>query len=134
MLKRASIAGVLMLAVLGACGETTTTPPGDTRHLFTYVPHSTTETITSVHVAGSFNDWNSSARPLTRLANGNWEARLDLPPGTYQYKFVFNGDQWAQNMCADPRWGNPPGGKVDPAVTTCEDDGFGGHNAVLVRP
>jgi cyclomaltodextrinase / maltogenic alpha-amylase / neopullulanase len=133
MLKRASIAGALMLAVLSGCGEGTTEPPADTRHLFRYVPHSTTEAITSVSVAGSFTDWNPATRQMTRLADGTWEIRVDVPGGTHQYKYVFNGDQWAGNMCADQRWGNPPGGAVDPEATVCEDDGFGGQNAVLVR-
>jgi cyclomaltodextrinase / maltogenic alpha-amylase / neopullulanase len=58
---------------------------------------------------------------------------VNVPTGTHRYRFWFNGDLWAGNMCADPRWGNPPGGKVDPQVTDCEDDGFGGQNAVLIR-
>ncbi len=134
-LRRTSLVGFLLLTILAAgCGEGGTDPIDD-RHVFRYVPPAGAPQINSISVAGSFNDWNTEARPMTRQADGTWEARVQLSPGSYQYKYVFNGDQWAQNMCNDPTWGNPAfGGKVDPSVTNCTDDGFGGQNAVLVIP
>ncbi len=55
----------------------------------------------SVTIAGSFNNWDGQANPLTRNPEGTWTVTLSLKPGSYHYKFVINGDQWQE----DP--GNP---------------------------
>lgn len=128
------LTALTMLAMLAACGSDTTEPPPENdKQVFIYRKPPNAPAVTSVHVAGSFNEWNSSARALTRQADGSWRTELTLAPGTHQYKYVMNGDVWASNMCNDPMWGDPAlGGKVDPNVTTCVEDGFGGQNAVLV--
>jgi len=72
----------------------------------------------SVHLAGSFNDWSTSATPLAKGEGGIWVAVLDLPSGSHQYKFVVNGSDW----------------KPDPANPEGSDDGFGGKNSILVVP
>lgn len=52
--------------------------------------------ITSVHVAGNFNDWRPDATPLAR--NGRtFTATVPLAPGRYEYKFVINGTQWLKD-------------------------------------
>jgi hypothetical protein len=149
MLKRSSVLGLMMMVALAACGESTTEPPPQNEFprmrggqvLFQYVPSANTPAITSIAVAGSFGAegtdafWNpgNANFQMTRQANGRWELTRPLPAGNYEYKFVFNGDQWAQHMCNDATWGNPAhGGKVDPAVTQCNEDPFGGANAILV--
>ena len=69
----------------------------------------------NVFLAGTFNDWNDSKQRLTDAdGDGVWETTLLLQPGSYQYKFVVDG-----NWTADPK--NPNGA----------DDGFGGQNSVL---
>ncbi|MFO7653503.1 MAG: alpha-amylase family glycosyl hydrolase [Candidatus Krumholzibacteriia bacterium] len=69
----------------------------------------------AVYLAGSFNDWDPAARPMSdEDGDGTWTAVVELAPGTHQYKFVVDGD-WH----ADP--GNPTG----------VDDGFGGRNSVV---
>jgi len=55
-----------------------------------------------VHVAGNFqalagfaSDWNPGATPLTDSDGDHiYEVSVDLPPGTYFYKFI-NGDAWS---------------------------------------
>lgn len=70
----------------------------------------------AVHLAGSFNNWSTSADPLTRDAKGRWTIVKPLPAGSHQYKFVINGGaQWKQ----------------DPANPKGADDGFGGQNSLL---
>lgn len=64
-----------------------------------------------VLIAGTFNDWRPE--PCDRAGTA-WERRMTVPPGTYQYRFVVDG-QWI----ADPR--NP----IQIA------DAFGGHNSVF---
>jgi anti-sigma factor RsiW len=70
--------------------------------------------VDHVHVAGSFNGWDSQSTPL-RQQNGVWSTILVLAPGSYEYMFVEDGDRWV----------------TDPLAVRTRDDGFGGANAVL---
>jgi glycosidase len=73
--------------------------------------------VSSVAVAGSFNGWNPSDRPLSDAdQDGVWEAVLDLEPGRIEYKFVVNGDQWF----------------TDENAAEFSPDGFGSQNSILV--
>ena len=47
-----------------------------------------------VFVAGTFNNWNPSATPMYKIADGTWHVTLELPPGGYEYKFVVDS-HWA---------------------------------------
>lgn len=49
-----------------------------------------------VAVAGTFNDWNQSQLLFTR-AGDEWVCRVQLAPGTHQYKFIVDG-----NWLTDP--------------------------------
>jgi RHS repeat-associated protein len=76
---------------------------------FTY----TNATAAHVYVAGQFNSWSSSANPLTK--NGStWTTTLSLTQGSYQYKFVVDGN-WIQ----------------DPTNSFTAPDGYGGYNSKL---
>jgi beta-lactamase regulating signal transducer with metallopeptidase domain len=44
-----------------------------------------------VAVAGEFNKWNQSQFLFSR-EGGEWVCRVQLPAGTYQYKFIVDGD------------------------------------------
>ena len=50
-----------------------------------------------VTVAGDFNQWSPTARPLKRDAGGLWKVKIRLGPGSYQYKFVVNGERWEED-------------------------------------
>ena len=51
--------------------------------------------LDAVNVAGQFNNWNKDANPLKVDADGlTWRANVPLSVGSYQYKFVLNGDNW----------------------------------------
>lgn len=50
-----------------------------------------------VSLVGDFNRWDKEARPLKRDAGGLWKVTLRLEPGTYQYKFVVNGERWEED-------------------------------------
>ncbi len=67
-----------------------------------------------VSVAGSFNEWDPEADPLTKGDNGIWRATLELEPGTYEYKFVVDGE-WV----------------TDPENPETVPDPYGGENSVL---
>ncbi len=51
----------------------------------------------AVFLAGSFNEWNATAMPMTGDDHGNWKASIPLAPGRYEYKFVVDG-----GWCCEP--------------------------------
>jgi len=70
-----------------------------------------------VFLAGTFNDWKPD-NPQYLMADddgdGTWSITVKLPPGSYQYKFVADG-QWIK----------------DPYSPGDAPDGFGGRNGKL---
>lgn len=149
-LKRSSVLSVLLIAAMAAaCGsdgggtEPTEQFPRmrDGRVVFYFAP-TAAQNVNSIIVAGSFGAegtpafWNDSNQDfaMTRRADGIWEFSRQLPAGSYEYKFVINGN-WVNNMCNDATWGNPAhNNRVDPALTQCNEDPFGGANGRLVVP
>ena len=61
--------------------------PGGIR--FTY----TNAAAATVAWAGDFNAWSTSATPMTKGADGVWSVVVPLPAGKQMYKFVVDG-QW----------------------------------------
>ena len=61
----------------------------------------------TVCVAGTFNDWNPTATPLTRQADGTWAATLALPRGRHEYKFVVDGEWCCEPGCETVYQGCP---------------------------
>ncbi len=51
----------------------------------------------SVFLVGSFNDWDSNAKPMKKDSEGIWNKKIKLSPGTYEYLFYV-----------DDRWENDP--------------------------
>ncbi len=73
-----------------------------------------------VFAAGTFNNWRVDSTPLKRTGNGEWVLPLTLRPGTYEYRFIVDG-QWCDDPLATDRVRNPHGGwnavlKVSPRV------------------
>ena len=46
-----------------------------------------------VFLAGDFNGWRTDQLPMSRNADGYWEAQLLLPDGCYRFSYVADG-QW----------------------------------------
>lgn len=60
------------------------------------------EPDSDVRLAGSFNNWDAEAHPLTRKnGNGAYSATLLLPPGRHEYKFIVNGEWQVDPHCPD---------------------------------
>ena len=79
--------------------------------------YGTTVSAQGVHIAGSFNNWNPAAQPLSNVGNSVYETTLNLDTTTtHQYKFV-NG-----NITANY--------ETVPAACGIAD-GFGGYNRNL---
>lgn len=45
-----------------------------------------------VYVAGNFNSWKLDGLPLKKDRSGRWSAELELPPGSYEYRFLVDGN------------------------------------------
>jgi len=69
----------------------------------------------AVLVVGSFTKWQAAPVALKKLKGGLWKATLPLDPGTYEYRFVVDG-----------QWMNDPGNSVR------VPNGLGDVNSVLV--
>jgi 1,4-alpha-glucan branching enzyme len=50
-----------------------------------------------VLLVGDFTDWQKRPIAMEKGVDGTWTATVKLPPGTYSYLFIVDG-QW----CADP--------------------------------
>ncbi len=86
----------------------------NTPHVFSYRADSP---LQSVHVAGTFNNWDKQATPLVPDADRMvWTKRVPLGVGKHLYKFVLDGETWI----------------TDPRSVRNEDDGGGNVNSVLV--
>ncbi len=66
-------------------------------------------TARQVRVAGSFNDWQPDATPMTKQRGGKWSAELLLKPGHHEYRLVVDG-QWQDDPMAARFVANPFGG------------------------
>lgn len=51
-----------------------------------------------VHLVAEFNDWKNGVHLMKNDGKGVWVRSVMLPPGTFEYKFLVDG-QWV----ADPR-------------------------------
>ncbi|MBC8143608.1 MAG: alpha-glucosidase C-terminal domain-containing protein [Armatimonadetes bacterium] len=90
------------------------TAPADTMpHTFMFAAPPQAKTV---NVAGTFNNWDKNALPMTKGADGVWVVQTRVPLGKSQYKFVINGETWVTD----------PEGKS-------EDDGGGNNNSVLLK-
>jgi 1,4-alpha-glucan branching enzyme len=68
---------------------------------------------TSVHVVGDFTHWQKAPISLKKGDSGVWSGSVSLPPGTYHYRFLVDGE-----------W------RDDPECTLRVDNPYGGQNAV----
>ena len=69
---------------------------------------------TNVYLAGSMNNWSGDATPMKKDADGVFAVTLTLAPGSYQYKFVVDGN-WV----------------TDQLNQNTADDGYGGLNSAV---
>ena len=70
-----------------------------------------------VILMGDFNQWNPKKHPMKKNKNGVWNKTTMLFPGTYEYRFMVDG-QW----------------KNDPNNNQTRTNRFGTKNNVIVVP
>lgn len=71
--------------------------------------------VERLSVVGNFNGWDALADPMHPQEDGSFFGRVHLIPGTYEYKFVLNNEQWIS----------------DPASGEYISDGYWGQNSML---
>jgi cyclomaltodextrinase len=98
--------------------------------------------VHKVNVAGTFNDWNKDHDSLQVGSDGKtWTAKISIPYGKVDYKFVVNGTDWV----LDPTAHNVPDGEghtnsermvlpPDFAAPASPSDGITARSALLFRP
>jgi len=101
---------------------TTEVKPGEKVSVtFSYTPSRREKaTLEEVYLAGEMNGWDAWGNELVKGEDGVFRVTLELAPGTYQWKFLLNGN-WIQNMetVAD---------KISPKPDTYVNDPYGGKN------
>lgn len=64
----------------------------------------------SVMLVGDFTQWQDKPVNMVKRQGGLWTASLHLPPGTYHYRFLVDG-QWRDDPENTLRVPNPYGGE-----------------------
>ena len=72
----------------------------------------------TVHLVGSFNDWDIKAHPMRRLKNGRFMASCVFAAGaSHEYRYLVNGETWFNDSDAE-RYAPNPHGSDNCVVTT----------------
>jgi 1,4-alpha-glucan branching enzyme len=64
-----------------------------------------------VNLVGEFNDWDTTATPMTHSrTDADWKASVDLQPGRrYRFRYLVDGKEWLNDWHADDHIENPYG-------------------------
>lgn len=57
----------------------------------------------SVSLVGDFTDWERNAIPMKKQKDGTWKATATLSPGTYEYRFLVDGEWQNDQDCQNRR-------------------------------
>jgi len=71
----------------------------------------------SVQLVGDFTHWKSEPINMLKRKGGVWSAKVNLPPGTYHYRFLVDG-QWRDDPECSLRVPNPYAGEDCVRVAT----------------
>jgi len=67
-------------------------------------------TAVTVCIAGTFNDWDPTSKPMRSTGTGRWWKEAGLMPGSYEYCLVVDGE-WMPDPSAKETVSNPFGGR-----------------------
>lgn len=64
-----------------------------------------------VNLVGEFNDWDTTATPMTRnRSDANWKVTIELADGQrYRFRYLVDGKEWLNDWHADDHEENPYG-------------------------
>jgi 1,4-alpha-glucan branching enzyme len=73
-------------------------------------------TAVTANVCGEFNGWSPTALPLSRGADGGWQATIELATGRiWRFRYLLDGEHWENDWAPDGYLPND----------------FGGHDSVV---
>lgn len=75
----------------------------------------------NVFLAGDFNNWNAQDLALVQQDSGSWSLILALNPGSYEYKFIVDGN-WVEDPDNPEKKSDPFGGSN--SLVTVDDNGI----------
>ena len=61
-----------------------------------------------VYLSGDFVHWDTQMIRMKEGKDGLWKAKVKLPPGRYEYKFIVDG-RWVEDIPGVERSPNPFG-------------------------
>lgn len=65
----------------------------------------------TVHLVSELDDWDESARPLTRRKDGTFSTSIVMRPGNrYRFRYLIDGQHWVNDEQADDYVENAYGG------------------------
>lgn len=113
--------------LLGDTGAAAPTAPCG-QHTFTF--DATGRSPTTVHVAGTFNNWAGTIAaggwPLAKGAGSTWSLTRIVPPGSHQYKLVVDQSEWLRDVTNPKTAPDGLGGENSALEVTCTAGGGGG--------
>ena len=64
--------------------------------------------VERVNLVGDFNDWDTTATPMTRSrAEANWTLSIELEAGRrYRFRYLVDGEEWLNDWHPDDYIGN----------------------------
>lgn len=68
------------------------------------------EDVDALYLVGDFNNWSINSHPMERSADGTWSLTVPLAPGSYQFRYYDNKNQWHNDWAADAYVPNQYGG------------------------
>jgi 1,4-alpha-glucan branching enzyme len=74
------------------------------------------EGVAALYLVGDFNNWSIAENPMDRGEDGSWNVTLGLEPGSYEFRYYDNLNQWHNDWAADSYVPNQYGG--DNSVVT----------------
>ncbi len=75
----------------------------------------------SVHLVGSFDDWDTKAHPMRRLKDGRFMAMRRFEPNCrHEFRYLVDGENWINDAEAESYTPNPHGS--DNCVVTTYDE------------
>lgn len=81
----------------------------------------TVKEASTVHLAGSFNKWNTSATPMQLQPNGCWSVLIELDiDKRYEFRYLVNESEWMDDDSPDDFTKNSSGG-MNCVVITSKD-------------
>lgn len=67
--------------------------------------------VDDAHLCGEFNDWSTTATPMTRRKDGTFHATVTLEMDrSYRFRYLLDGERWENDWAADDYVPNEYGG------------------------